>query len=80
MYKLHMHIHTHTHTHIYIWVFLVAQQVESACNSGGPDSIFGLGRSRGEENGYLLQCSCLENSMDTGAWWATVHGVAKSRT
>ena len=54
--------------------------VESACNAGGPGSIFGLGRSPGEENGYSLQCSCLENSMDKGAWWATVDGVTKSRT
>ena len=34
----------------------------------------------GEGNGAPLQCSCLENPMDGGAWWATVHGVAKSRT
>ena len=34
----------------------------------------------GEGKGYLLQYSCLENSMDRGAWWATVHGVAKSWT
>ena len=40
----------------------------------------GLGRSPGEGNGNPLQCSCLENSMDGGAWWSTVHGVAKSRT
>ena len=40
----------------------------------------GLGRFPGERNGYPLQCSCLENSMDRGAWWATVHGVAKSQT
>ena len=40
----------------------------------------GLGRSPGEGNGNPLQYSCLENSMDGGAWWATVHGVAKSRT
>ena len=40
----------------------------------------GLGRFPGEENGYPLQYSCLENSMDRGAWWATVHGVAKSLT
>ena len=33
----------------------------------------------GVGNGNLLQYSCLENSMDSGAWWATVHGVAKSR-
>ena len=31
-------------------------------------------------NGYPLRCSCLSNSMNRGAWWATVHGVAKSRT
>ena len=40
----------------------------------------GLGRSPGVVNGSLLQYSCLENSMDRGAWWATVHGVAKSQT
>ena len=34
----------------------------------------------GEDNGTPLQCSCLENPMDGGAWWAAVHGVAKSRT
>ena len=43
-------------------------------------SIPGLGRSPGERNGNPLQYSCLENSMDRGAWWATVHGVAKSQT
>ena len=40
----------------------------------------GLGRSPREGNGNPLQYSCLENSMDKGAWWATVHGVAKSQT
>ena len=40
----------------------------------------GLGRSPGEGNGNPLQYSCLENPMDGGAWWATVHGVAKSWT
>ena len=39
-------------------------------------SIPGLGRSPGEGNGTPLQYSCLENPMDRGAWWATVHGVA----
>ena len=53
---------------------------ESACNVGDIDSIPGLGRSPGEENGYPLQYSCLENSMDRGGWEATVHGVAKSQT
>ena len=38
------------------------------------------GRSPGEENGNPLQFSCLENSMDRGAWWATVYGVTKSQT
>ena len=43
-------------------------------------SIPGLGRSPGGGNGNSLQCSCLENPMDRGAWWATVHVVAKSGT
>ena len=38
------------------------------------------GRSPGEGNGNPLQYSCLENHMDRGAWWATVHGVARSQT
>ena len=42
-----------------------------------PGSIPGLGRSPGEGNGNPLQGSCLENSVDRGDWWATVHGVAK---
>ena len=41
-------------------------------------SIPGSGRSPGERNGTSLQYSCLENSMDRGAWWSTVHGVAES--
>ena len=53
---------------------------EPACNTGYPGSIPGLERSPGEGNGYPLQYSCLENSMDRGAWWATVHGVTKSQT
>ena len=44
---------------------------ESACSVGDLSSIPGLGRSPGEENGNPLQYSCLENSMDRGAWWAT---------
>ena len=50
---------------------------ESTCNMGDPSSIPGLGRSPGEVNGNPLQCSCLENPMDRGAWWATVHGVTR---
>ena len=53
---------------------------ESAWNSGDPGLIPKLERSLGEGNGYLLQDSCLENSMARGVWWATVHGVAKNRT
>ena len=53
---------------------------EAACNAGDLDSIPGLRRSPGEGNGNPLQYSCLENPMVRGAWWATVHGVAKSRT
>ena len=52
----------------------------SACNAGDPGSIPGSGRSPGEGNGNPLQYSCLENSMDGGAWKATVHGVAKNQT
>ena len=53
---------------------------ESACNAGELGSIPGLGRSPGEGNGYPLQHSCLENSMDRGAWQATDHGIAESDT
>ena len=52
----------------------------SAYNAGDPSSILGLGRSPGEGNGNPLQYSCLKNPMDRGAWQATVHRVAKSRT
>ena len=54
---------------------------QSACNAGYPSSmIHGSGRSPGEGNGYPLQYCCLENSIDRGAWQATVHGVTKSWT
>ena len=49
-------------------------------NAGDLGSIPGSGRSPGEGNGNPLQYSCLGNPMDGGAWWATVHGVEKSRT
>ena len=52
----------------------------SACNVGDLGSIPGLGRYPGEGNGNPPQYSCLENPMDGGAWWATVHGVAKCWT
>ena len=50
---------------------------ESAWNARDPGLIPGLGRSPGEGNGNSHQYSCLDNAMDGGAWWATVHGVAK---
>ena len=53
---------------------------ESACNAGDLGSNPRSGRSPGEGNGYPLQYFGLDNSMDRGAWWVTVHGVAKSRT
>ena len=56
---------------------------ESACNAGATGDtgwIPGSERSPGEEHGNPLQYSCLENSRDREAWWATVRGVAKSRT
>ena len=50
---------------------------ESACNAGDPGSIPGSGRFPGEGNGNPLQYSCSVNPVDRGAWWATVHGVAR---
>ena len=49
-------------------------------SEGDTGSIPGLGRSPGAGSGNPLQYSCLENSMDRGAWWATVHGVTKNQT
>ena len=56
---------------------------ESTCQGrslGGASLIPELRRASREGNGNPLQYSCLENPMDQGAWWATVHGVAKSQT
>ena len=53
---------------------------DSAYHVGDPGSIPGLGRFPGEGNGNPLQYSCLENSMNRGAWKAIVHGVAESDT
>ena len=53
---------------------------ESVCKAGDLGLIPRLGRSPGGGHGNSLQYSCLEKPMGRGAWWATVHGVAKSQT
>ena len=78
------------HISLLFWIFIPFRSgfpgsdvKEFACNEGAtgdPGSIPGSGRALGEGTGNPLQYSCLENSMDRGAWRATVHGVAKSQT
>ena len=78
------------HAHFHSWVIIKykpdrgfpsrSDSKESACSAGDLGSVPGLGRFPGEGNGNPLQYSCLENSMDRGTWWGTVHGIAKSRT
>ena len=53
---------------------------EFTCNAGDLVSIPGLGRSPGRELSNPLQYSCLENPVDKGAWWATIHRVRNSQT
>ena len=69
-------------THVFINIDICSGSggKESAWNTGDPVSIPGSGRSSGDGNGNTLQYSCLENPMDTGVWWATVHGDSKSWT
>ena len=67
---------------MYIYIIYGASQCGSAVNNlptniEDMSSIFGSGRSPGEGNGNPLQYSCLENPMDRGAWWTSVHEVAK---
>ena len=57
----------------------VSDGKESACKAEDPSLILGLGRSSGEGNSITLQYSCLENSVDRGAWWITVHGDTKNQ-
>ena len=81
---IYTYIYTYTYIYIYIYIYIYAslaqtvKEKKSACNAGDPGLILGLGRSSGEWNGYLLQYYCLENSIDKGAWQATVHGVTES--
>ena len=91
MWSMHMG-ETHTDLLVLIFAFFLAQTLgclnfpgssdskESAFNMGDLGSIPGLGRPPGERHGNALQYSCLENIMDRGAWWATVHGIPKSWT
>ena len=65
---------------ILLRAYLVAQIIKNPPAMQERCSNPGSGRSPGEGNGYPLQSSCPENSMDRRAWWATVHGVAKSWT
>ena len=75
------HIKTTVIEIIRIWWPLYGSDGKTfAYNVGNLGSMPGLGRSPGERNGSPLQNSCLENPMDRQAWYAIVHGVAKSRT
>ena len=62
------------------WLPCGSHGKEYAHNSGDLGSVPVSGRSPGEGNGNPLQYSCLETSMDRGAWWATIHRVTKSWT
>ena len=89
--NIHTYIYTHIHRtyiHLFIYMYiyspvayLVVQRVKKLpVNAGDPGSIPGSGRSPRKGNGNPLQCSCLENPMDRGAWQAIVHGVTKIPT
>ena len=69
---------------MYVWVFpggsVVKKPPANAGDAREVGSIPGLGRSPGVGNDNPLQYSCLENSMDRGAWWATIPGITKSQT
>ena len=69
--------------HLYTFLMGLPQWLsgkESTCNAGDAGLIPGSGRSPGGGHGNPLQYPCLENPMDRGDWWATVHGVTKSQT
>ena len=70
-------IYIHVHIYIYVGFPSGSDDKESACSAGNSGSIPGVGRSCGEGNGYPLQYSGLENSMDRGALQATLHGLQR---
>ena len=73
-----IHTHTHTHTHTYISSQVALMVKNLPANAGDIKYVGlvpGLGRFSGGWHGNSLQHSCLENPMDKGDWWATVHGV-----
>ena len=78
-YYIYMLIHGYNHVLLYLHPG-GSDGKASACNAEDLGSVPGLGKSPGEGNGNPFQYSCLENSTDGGAWWATVHGVTKSQT
>ena len=83
--QLRKNIYTYVHMRICIYGASQVAGVEknlliNARDIGDVGLILGSGRALGGEHGNPLQYSCLENPMDRGAWWATVHGVAKSQT
>ena len=78
---VYIYIHIYIYIFIYLWGFPGgSNDKESTSNAGDLASVSGPGRAPGEENGYPLQYSCLDNSMNRGAWRAMVHGVTKSWT
>ena len=66
-------------THLSNWMMATRDGKESACGAGDPGPVPRSGRSPGEANGYPVQCSCLENSMDRGAWQGTSRGLPRVR-
>ena len=81
IYLIYIYIYIYICLYIYIYIYIFtdgSEGEESPCNAGDLGLIPGSGRFPGEGNGNPLQYSCLENPMDRGAWWTTVHGVAKS--
>ena len=83
---VYIYIYIHTHTCIFMFPYIYmdfpggSNGKEPACKVGDLSLIPRLGRSPGEGNSHPLQYSCLENSMDRGAWQAIVYRVAKSQT